>query len=374
MVFFGYLLLPLGKTVTARVGAARSYSVFWLARNAAALLVSLAAVAGLSGMSRTATALLLTGAFFFYGFRAAGVAMSQPLLGNITTEQDRSRVIGLNSGFFYASCLASLVAISLLLRFRDGLETLAGIVAVGATLGFTASYFINRMDETESIRDAARKPLRGEFREILRDRTLLWQLAAGFAINLSIIMLVPISMLALKRGYGISDTQALLFALVQFGTGAAASFLSGKIDSRIGSRRTLLYAFLLLAAIGPVWALAPDGLHPAYMALPFLMAGATGIVTLNARIHYFLQTIPESRQVAGSMLIWVVTGAGAGMIGMLLSGVLIDATARINPVGSQLPGYRLYFGLASLLLIGGVWVILRLPLLPFEKQPAQKLP
>ncbi len=372
MVFFGFLLLPLGKMVTARVGAARSYSVFWLARNAAALLVSLAALAGISGRPSTAMALLLTGAFFFYGFRAAGVAMSQPLVGNITTEQDRSRVIGINAGIFYVSCLVSLVTISLLLTFRKGLGVLGAIVAVGATLGFTASFFINRMDETESIRDAARKPIRGEVGHVFRDRTLMWQLAAGFTVNLGVILLVPTSVLVLKRGYGLSDAQALLFALVQFGTSAAASFLSGWIDTRIGARKALLGAFLVLVAIGPVWMLAPDGLQPLYTALPFLMAGAASIIALNARMHYFLQTIPEARQVTGSMFIWVVTGAGSGVVGMLLSGALLEIAARLNAADSPLPGYRLYFGLASLLLIGGVWIILRLPLLPCEERRIQE--
>ena len=68
----------------------------------------------ISGMPRTATALLLAGAFFFYGFRAAGVVMSQPLVGNITSEKDRAKVIGVNAGFFYLSCLAALVTISIL--------------------------------------------------------------------------------------------------------------------------------------------------------------------------------------------------------------------------------------------------------------------
>lgn len=294
--------------------------------------------------------------------------MSQPLVGNITTKRDRSQVIGVNSGLFYAACLVSLVTISLLLKFRDELAMLTGIVVVGATLGLTASRFINRIDETESIREAARQPIRSEFRAVLRDRVMMRQLAAGFAINLGLLMLVPISMLALKRGYGVSDTRALLFALAQLGMAAVASFLSRKIDARFGSRRTLLYAFLLLVAIGPVWMLAPSGFHPFYLLLPFLCAGATNVITLNATMHYFLQTVPERRQVAGSMFIWVVNGAGAGLVGMVLAGALLNLSARFNPADSLLPGYRIYFGLASLLLTGGVWLILRLPLLPGEER------
>lgn len=374
MVYFGYLLLPLGKAATARVGAAKSYAGFWAARNAAALLVALAAVVSALHMPRTATALLLTGAFLFYGFRAAGAAMSQPLVGNITTVQSRSRVLGVNLGLFYVSSLVSLTTISLLLKFQNSLAMLTGIVVAGALCGFTASWFINRIDETESIRDSARKPIRGEFREAFGSQVLMRQLAAGFAINLGLIMLVPVSMLALKRGYGVSDTQALLFALAQFAAGAIASFLSERIGNRIGLRKTLLYAFLLLVAIGPVWVLAPQGLHPLYMLLPFLISGPASVMTTNAMVHYFLQTVPERQHVAGSMFIWVVNGVGSGVIGMVLAGALLDVSARFNTGGSLLPGYRCYFGLASLLLSGGVWTILRLLPVPVEERGIRESP
>ena len=40
MVYFGYTLLPLGKLMTARVGASGSQANFWICRNMAALLVA----------------------------------------------------------------------------------------------------------------------------------------------------------------------------------------------------------------------------------------------------------------------------------------------------------------------------------------------
>ncbi len=367
MAYLGYLLMPLGKIATAKVGAAKCQAVCWVARNAAALLVAGSAVVNVFGMPLVATVLLLTGAFFFYGFRAAGVVMSQPLMGNITTKEDRSRVIGINLGLFFSSCMVTLFIISILLRFKDSLSMLTGIVIFGSLSGFTASRFINRIHETESIRESARKPIWDDFRKLFRSPVLTRQLIAGFSINLGVIMLIPISMLALKRGYGVSDTQALLYALVQFGSSAVASFVYGKIDRWLGSRRTLLYAFLFLIAIGPIWMLAPTEFHPIYMLLPFVLAGATSVITLNAMTHYFLQTVPEKRQVSCSMFIWAINGAGSGVIGMILAGMLLDFSVRFNVNESLIPGYHFYFGLAFLLLVGGGWTILRLPLLPFEK-------
>ncbi|MBS1370036.1 MAG: MFS transporter [Lentisphaeria bacterium] len=372
MIYFGFLLLPLGKIVTARTGAARSQSIFWVARNAAALLVAGAALVSLAGFRETAMGLLLIGAFFFYGFRAAGVVMSQPLVGNITTDADRGRVIGISTGLFYVSCLVALVTISLLLKLSDSLGMLTGIIVTGALCGFTSSRFINRIDETESIRDSARKPIGGEFRKVLRDKSLLRLLAAGFSINLAVIMLIPISMLALKRGCGVSDTEALLYALVQFGASAVASFLSGKVANTIGPRKTMLYAYTLLLAAGAVWLVAPAQFNPYYMILPFLIAGSTYIGTTNSVTHYFLQTVPEERRVASSMFIAVINGAGAGIIGMLLAGTLLDFSAGFAPEGNALYGYRIYFAVSTLLLSAGVWVIGRLAPLPLEKRKIKK--
>ena len=322
-------------------------------------------------MPRTATALLLAGAFFFYGFRAAGVVMSQPLVGNITSEKDRAKVIGVNAGFFYLSCLAALVTISILLKLCDSLAMLTGIVVAGALLGFTASRFINRICETEAIRDSARKPIAGEFRLLFHDKSLLRLLASGFAVNLAVIMLIPISMLALKRGCGVSDTEALLFALAQFGASAGASFLSGRISNTIGPRRTLLYSYLLLLGAGVLWVIAPSGFSPVYLTLPFLIAGATNVGTANSITHYFLQTVPEEKRVAASMFIAVVNGAGAGIVGMLLAGVLLDRCTGIE-ADSPLTGYRLYFALSVLLLSAGIWVISRLTPLPPERRKIRK--
>ena len=108
MLYFGFLLLPLGKWMTSRVGAAQSQADFWFMRNIAALVVALSAPAYLYWNKLSAMILLVTGAFFFYGFRAAGVVMSQPLLGEICEPERRGRIISLHNTLFHISGLASL--------------------------------------------------------------------------------------------------------------------------------------------------------------------------------------------------------------------------------------------------------------------------
>ncbi len=366
MIFFGYLLLPLGKVMTARVGAARSQAAFWVARNIAALAVAVSVPVYLAGFERTAMTVMLLGAFFFYGMRAAGVVMGQPLIGDITTPEERSRVIASNNGVAYCGNIVALLTISLALYWFDSIWTLAAVVVCGAMLGISSSTYLRRIDETEGIRNSARQPIGRTLLAALKDKTLRKLLCSGFFANLANVMLIPISVLALKRGYGVSDTGALLFALFQFGASAGASYLCGRLSTVIGPRKVLLLAYSLLLAVGFLWVVAPGNFSVFHMGALFLLAGIALVSISNSNSHYFLQSIPGERRVGSSMLIAVITGAGAGITGIPLTGFLLEFA--IGRGETPLGGFRLYFALALLLLLPGVWFILRLTPLSLEKR------
>ncbi len=374
MLYFGYLLLPLGRTVTARVGAARSQAIFWVLRNFAALAVAGSAVVALTAGAAPAMAMLLAGAFMFYGFRAAGVVMSQPLFGDITAEDNRAGFLATNAGLFYAAALAGLAVISLLLRWNDSLAMLSVIIVVGALLGFTSSRFLRKIDETNRIRASARRPLLPELARAWRKPVLRRLIAAGFVVNLGVIMLVPNSMLALKRGYGVGDGDALFFAMAQMLAAAFFSLVSGRVAAAVGPRKALMIAYLALLAVGVWWIVAPDQLIWPWAMLPFVLAGAASVIMNNSLTHYFLQKVSPHSQVASSMFVSMVNGSGACLAGMLLAGTLLAlATGSAEAAGPASPaGYRTYFLAATALLALGLPVIARLRPLPLEKRRIRK--
>ena len=365
MLYLGFLLLPLGVIRTGQVGAARSQADFWVCRNLAALLVAVSAFLSLL-WPPLAMAVLLLGSFLFYGFRAAGVVMSQPLIGDITSDSDRARLIAHSTGLFYLTGLLAMISISLILHFFDNLYVLAGIIVTGATLGVTASGFIRKIDETADIRHSARQPLLPQLLDALRDKTLARQIYAGFMVNLSIIMLAPISILAIKRGYGVSDTRAILFSVIQFASASAATQLSGRITERIGPRKVAIYAYFMNLLVCLVWIAAPSSLHTAgwrwlIFLLPFIVVGMTTVSMQNAMIHYFLMSVPKPKQVASSMFINVATGAAAGVTGMFLAGFLLKYGERF--AGQNAPpenAFRFYFAAAGVIFLLGGWLVIRL--------------
>ena len=372
MLYFGFLLLPLGKNVTAQVGAARSQGIFWILRNISALLVAAATPVSLYVSHTLAVVILLTGAFLFYGFRAAGAVMVQPLLGEMTTRSDRSAFIALTTALFYVTCVLALAVISVVLHYTHSVWALTGIIIVGAMFGFTSSHFISRIDETGAIRDSARKPILGELRILWKDRPLRLLLAGGFVINLAVIMLIPISMLALKRGYGVSNTNALLFALLQMAASVLLSYFIVKATRKLGPRRIMIVTYLFMLLIGLLWMIAPDRFQWQYLLLPFILCGGTYVSMNNSMIHYFLQIVEEERRVAASILIAVVTGAGAGVAGMLLAGGLLTLVEKLTDKLQTPDPYRLYFIAATILLLPGLCVLSSMKPLPVEKRMIKK--
>lgn len=361
MLFLGFLLLPLGVVRTAQVGAARSQADFWVCRNVAALLVAVSALI-LPLSQCLAWGLLLLGSFLFYGFRAAGVVMSQPLIGDITNNMDRARLIARSTGLFYVSGLVAMVTISLILGHYDSLWVLVGIIVAGACCGVTASTFVRKIDETSAIRRSAQAPLFPQLKTAFFDSTLRRQICAGFMVNLAIIMMAPIAILTMKRGYGVSDTQAILFSIVQFASSIAATQISGKITEKIGPRKVAIYSYMLIFPICLFWLFAPAAVSSVWMwglfVLPFILIGAMMVSAQNAMVHYFLMAVPKERQVASSMFISVVTGAAAGVTGMFVAGGLLKLAERF--LGSGLPMYRAYFVAAGVLFLAGLTQVVRL--------------
>jgi hypothetical protein len=158
MLYLGYLLLPMGLRFAARDGASACQSTFWILRSIVAIFVVVSVF-----LARycpvAAWILLLTVAFLFYGFRAAGVVMTQPLIGGFTSDEDRSKVFGNANFLFYFSGMLALVMVTVLLKIWDPIYALCTIIILGACMGAFSSKFIRELCETEELREFAKKPI-----------------------------------------------------------------------------------------------------------------------------------------------------------------------------------------------------------------------
>ena len=377
MFYFGYLLLPLGKIVSARAGAVRCQVYFWFIRNFSVLLVGFAAPVYLFLSQRLAFFILLIGAFLFYGARAAGIVVIQPLFGEITSRNDRADFFGRSLKYFYASYLLVILAITGLLHITgNNIWPLTGIIVFGAIVGIISTRMLWQIDESGAIQKFAQKPAGSELRKLLRSTIFCRMLIAGTVINLSILLLIPFCTVAIKRGYCSSDGTALVYYVIFLTSLMMFSKVGAYWIRRVGPRNIMLLMELLLIITGMLWLLAPEKNNFWYPGIIMLLCGGTQITLMNAMNIYFLEMIPQSSRVFASILVAVISGAGAGILGMILSGSLLKILGGMDFYRNLWTGplglYQVYFAAATVLLLPGIYSIYRMIPIPIEKRTSRR--
>jgi len=361
--FLGYLLLPFGVWRTAVKGAAQCQADFWVCRNIAVLLVAASVLVNLYS-STLACLTLLLGGFLFYGFRAAGCIMASPLMGDITTDEERPGLIAKSVSYFYGFGALALGTISIILHFNDSLTVLVSVIIAGAALGITSSKFLRNIDETSLIRKSARLPIFRGFSYIWTNSTIFKLICAWFLYNLTVLMIVPMSLLAVKRGFSVSDTNAILFSLAQFFIMILGSHAGIPLTKKAGPRKVIIYGFLLFIPTLLFWILIPvdstfSGLGWLILLIPFAAQGIACVLVSNALTHYFLMAVPKRKQVGASMLICLLTAAAAGVLGMLMASGGMKLAEKIAAVPGM-PVFHWYFIIASAIVVISLPFLLRL--------------
>lgn len=358
MIYFGYILLPLGKLMTARSGAVRSQSDFWVMRNIAALLVALAAPVSLYITPTLGAILIVIGAFLFYGFRAAGVVMACPLVGEVCPKEKTGQFISNAWALFYGAGVTALLVITIVLKFTSGIWVLFTIIITGIIFGIISAQIFRKMYETGEIKKNAQQPLIPWIKPLLKDKYIQSQILAGMACNIICILTVPICMLTLKRGLKVADSTALIFSLLQFSSAIIVNLITSKFADKIGSKKLVTLCFCVFYLISIFWIIIPNTIPLYFVAIPFFIAPMGSVVSVTALSQYFLETVPKKHQVNASMLIAIGTGALSGLIGMLLGSSLLKLSRYLaNNSTNELLTYKIYFIAVLILLpIFGIFI------------------
>jgi Na+/melibiose symporter-like transporter len=356
----------LGKVFTARFGAAKCQALCWILRNLASLCVAFTALFYYWGLQGLGIFTLLAGAFAFYGFRGAGVIMSTPLMGAVTTSEDMPKTLAVNSGVFYVFSMLTMLGIYFVLGFGSNVWVLAGIMVAGAICGLLSSRLIASVDEPAALRNSARKSLIPQLHGIVRDAGILRLIMANATVNMAVIMIAPISMLALKRGYGVSDHLALLYSIFLSLGSALASFVCGPLTRRFGPRQVAIAAYTLLLCTPVMWIFAPSSCVPLYCCGILLIQGSGAVCSNVSLTQYFIYTVSIEKQVAASMFLAIASYVGASLCGLLFNTLLLKFF--VSPV-PEFNEFRWYFGAALLILAVGMMFLKRLePLTPVQRR------
>lgn len=346
---FLYLTMPLmfvGRGLMGHHGAAKVMGWAWTCRHACAALLITAPWMPWPWLS---VAVILTAWFGFCMFRSLGMVGFNPLVADITDTYNRGRFSSAIFLSFNGAVLLSMASVVIVTRFSEQVGVFQGIIGTGVLTGLVATWFVMRVPESEAPRNSARRPVLRTMLALwstIRFRRLVISTACG---ALAIVLVTPVSMAALKKGYGVGDDVALLFAIVQIMGGLSISLLSGIISDHSGPRPLIIiYGFgMLLVCL--LWAVCPDSKNLPYTVAIFAIMGATSMGTLLSFSHYFLIAIKDRDRVSASILSNMAVGLVTGVIGSLLSTGLLRVLQSYGFEGLSL--YRGYFGSIAIVIL-----------------------
>ena len=363
MIYFSYMLIPLGLIRTAKVGAAKSLANFWLYRNFSALLL-IGSVFVAPYCAWLSWLMIILGAFLFYGFRGAMVVMGFPLMGEITNENERAKFIGNSNAFFYLLGVITLTTCSIILKHNDNIKVIASIIGAGVLIGFIALPFINRIDETSEIKKSAQHSFLESIKIALAEPSMMRQIFAGCAVSTSIIILTPLTLKIIKNCYNVSDSLAVALSIIQFITIIFGSWFGGVLAAKFGPRKIIIFGFLIAFLISIFWWIAPAKLpqnHLGYygiLVLPFILNGFLAALAPNSLGHYFLSIVPKERHVAAILFMNLTVGVAAGVLGMVFSSVFLKLAEHF--FNGELQVFKGYYLFTLIYLIIGLIPIFRL--------------
>ena len=357
--YLATLFAFVGRFFIARVGAAATikYSLFFSAFAAVALSI-LPSLGFLNSQKSISIIFLIVITFLFFVFKSIGTVALQPLMGEITDRSNRGHY---SSNFFLLYLFATLIAIALLLvliSLYNSLFMFQIMIFLGAIVLICNAAAFFWMEETNLPKKSAQKKnTKMIFVAIFRDKDLRVFLLVRSFTRAGLILIVPISILALVKMYNVSNQTALIFACIQLVGGIFVTYFNGIISEEAGPKPLLFIYLMVLFLVCLLWILAPGHFHWEYNFFTFFLSGVC-LFGIDACLnHYYLTIIPRKTSVGISLWYTSICGIVAGITGLFFGGGLIHILSYFTTYANL---FRYYYFIMFILLIPLSFLILQL--------------
>lgn len=347
-----FLCMPMilaGRFVVARFGLSKTWGACFFMRGASASLMILAPqlnqwIGPIGGQ-----VVIMLGAVGFFAFRSAAASTFAATLGEITTPRDRGAVMARGTMGFWASYMFFLLIVALLLGLQESDTTYQGIILIGSIAGIYGGTRFWLIPETPTPRLSAKVSSLKNLSTIWNTHILRKQVFSQVAVYTATALVFSFSMLALKRGYGVSSQNALLFVMVLLSGNIIASKFCQLISDRVGPRPLLLIFFCGEMACALLWVLAPQEQMLFHLILVFFLVGFFSTGLQISMGHYTQTATPREMLVGVGMFCQLTGGVVGGLSGTIFGGFGIEALEHMGYAGMQ--PYRIYYAFVFLLLL-----------------------
>jgi hypothetical protein len=351
-------LLPfVGRLIVKRFGTIRTMGIFWVARYLLMIPILFAPAFVSSGRPYIGILLIIISVVGFNIARGIGITGHNPVIGGITTEQERGAFLANNQMIIHCGAILTGIAMALLLGQESSLLVYTALILTGIVSGLFASTVVFRLPEPQEAKLSSTVgfllTLKNAWRRRGFPRFVFLLAFNSFVIS----MISPFLVVYMKKVYQQGDN-TVIFLTVMGSVGAIVmALVSGFMIDRMGARPLIsLFAGITTLTLTPLSA-APTVSNTvvfwvfAGLIFFFITMGTSGVA--NAANTYFFAIInPEERLNLG-IVYFLSTGASA-TAGSLFGGALLDWMQSGSGL-STTDVFRLYFGTS-----GGAFVVILL--------------
>ena len=194
--------------------------------------------------------------------------------------------------------------------------------------------------------------------KILKQALITWriphirhQIYVGSAMNLWIAMIPSINIIAMKKCFGFSDSNIMLFGFVQTISVIVASALYKNITLRFGPAKVLVGICPLIWVLSLYWIFIPGEISLWAALPPFILTGAISSTISTGLGNYFSNTVSNVYQVGGTFWVFVITGGLVGLVGMIMNPILLKSIEFVTK-SDGIAMYRGFFIITAILFAG----------------------
>lgn len=353
MSSFIFLTMPfmlLGKSLSRRIGMAKAWSICWFSRYFFVLAMVPAPWLRHAGHDALVAPLILVSTFALFSLRSMGMVNTVPLLSALSPPGELGSFQAKNHFRFYSAYFLTLIAVNLILGWRDSAQVYQAFLVTGAAVGMISALILFRVPDPPDQDGGANRPMRESLR-ILRENHCLRRLSWTWCGAACLMALTaPISVLAVKNGYGVSDQAALILIIVEVSGGVFSSMIVGAATDHTGPRPLLLLGLAMFLGAALFWALAPSGIWWPALLLVFLVLGIAKGFLLLTLSHYLLVNTRNAERMDIGMWMQMLSGAVSGLAGVFIAGGLLQVLTPFLGDGMEL--YRGYFRIVALMAAG----------------------
>jgi len=296
--YAGTIFALTGKWIIAKLGASSAIRISWFFCGVSAILLSIIPFAYQHGFV-SSTGMLFIGIVFFIFcvFKSIGTGAIPPLMGEFTDEDNKGKFI---SKFFLLFNIATIIAILIVIFLFSSYRTsliYQILIFSGGILKVCCSFTFVGIKESPIPMKSAKST------KTDKSLSLIWnnKRYRNFLIFKSLaragmIIIIPISILALKVTYEIHDETALIFACVQLLGGFFTVYFYGVISDYTGPKPLIIINIVGLFIICILWLYAPSTFLWEYCVVIFLIGGSCLFGLDSSLNHYYLTIISSEDQ------------------------------------------------------------------------------